>query len=195
MLANAAMLVLGCGLLPFLRLARTRRELLTRAPLGYAVGVAATGIVAANLALAHVPVGRILLPVLAAVALLLGIRRVPRASEPWRRPRLGELPALAVLACTLVLAVPAARLFAVKPLFEFDGWAIWAARARASRSPASRRATRDRRKPERRSAGKAQPLCGPATRVGDYSSYRRDSSLAGSDKRQAQTLIKASVLL
>ena len=131
LLANAVMLVLGCGLLPFLRLARTRRELLTRAPLGYAVGMAATGIVAANLTLAHVPVGRILLPVLAAVALLFGIRRVPRASEPWHRPRLGELPPLVVLGLTLVLAVPAARLFAVKPLREFDGWAIWAARARA----------------------------------------------------------------
>ncbi len=44
LIANLLMLVLGCGLLPFLHLARTRRELVTRAPLGYAVGLAATGI-------------------------------------------------------------------------------------------------------------------------------------------------------
>lgn len=130
-LANATMLAFGCGLLPFLRLAVTRRELFTRAPLGYAVGVAATGVLAANLAIVHVPVGRILLPVLAGVSLLFGIRRVPASTVPWHLPRIRELPALAVLAATLILAVPAARLFAVKPLIEYDGWAIWGARARA----------------------------------------------------------------
>jgi hypothetical protein len=129
--ANVVMLALGCGLLPFLRLARTRRELLTRAPLGYAVGIAATGVVAANLAIVDVPIGRILLPVLAVAALVLGIRRVPASHLPWRRPPLREVPALGLLAATLLVVVPAARLFAVKPLSEFDGWAIWAARARA----------------------------------------------------------------
>ena len=80
-LANVLMLVLGCGLLPFLHLARTRRELLTRAPLGYAVGLAATGILGADLAVAYVPVGRILLPVAG------GGLAVPRpAPRPRRRP-------------------------------------------------------------------------------------------------------------
>ena len=51
------MLVLGAGLLPLLRLARTRRELLLRLPLAYAVGLAATGILAADLAVVDVPVG------------------------------------------------------------------------------------------------------------------------------------------
>ena len=74
------MLLLGCGLLPFLRLARSRRELLTRAPLGYAVGLAATGIIAADLAVVHVPVGRILLPLLALGSLALGLWR-PRGAR------------------------------------------------------------------------------------------------------------------
>ena len=130
LLANVLMLVLGCGLLPFLRLARTRRELLTRAPLGYAVGLAATGILGADLAVAYVPLGRVLLPVLAAVSLFLGLRRVPGEGRP-RRQSISGLPALAVLAATLFVAVPMARLLAVKPLAERDGWEIWAARARA----------------------------------------------------------------
>jgi hypothetical protein len=130
-LANVAMLVLGCGLLPFLRLAGSRRELLTRAPLGYAVGLAATGILAAELAVFHVELGRILLPLLALVVLVLGLLRVARSGGPLHRPRLRDAVPLAILACTLLLAVPAARLYAVKPLSESDGWWIWGLRARA----------------------------------------------------------------
>ena len=129
-LANVLMLLLGCGLLPFLRLARTRRELVTRAPLGYAVGLAATGIAGADLAVAYVPVGRALLPILAALSLFLGLRRVPGGGRPRKEP-IAQLPALVVLAATLFVAVPMARLLAVKPLAERDGWEIWATRARA----------------------------------------------------------------
>ena len=59
--ANVLMPVLGAGLLPLLRLARTRRELLRRPPLAYAVGLAATGILSADLALVDIPVGWIAL--------------------------------------------------------------------------------------------------------------------------------------
>ncbi len=135
LLANVLMLLLGCGLLPFLRLARSRRELLTRAPLGYAVGLAATGILAAELAVVHVPLGRVLLPVFAVASLGLGLWRagpgLPLRRPPLRRPDVRDLAPLIVLACTLLLFVPAARLFAVKPLRESDGWWIWGLRARA----------------------------------------------------------------
>ena len=56
-----------------LRLARTRRELLTKLPLAYAVGLAATGVIAAELAVVNVPVGRIGLPLLAGVSLFAGL--------------------------------------------------------------------------------------------------------------------------
>jgi hypothetical protein len=49
------MLALGAGLVPMLRSVRSRRELLVRLPLAYPVGIAATGIVSAHLALVHVP--------------------------------------------------------------------------------------------------------------------------------------------
>ena len=71
------MLVLGAGLLPLLRLAHTRRELLTRLPLAYAVGHRgrrdprrATSRCCTSRS------GWIGLPLLAAVSLVLGLRRL-----------------------------------------------------------------------------------------------------------------------
>jgi len=85
--ANVLMLALGSGLLPLLRLARTRRDLLTRLPLGYAVGLAATGILAADLAVVDVTVGWITLPLLAAGSLALGLRSLPPGAPlRLRRP-------------------------------------------------------------------------------------------------------------
>jgi hypothetical protein len=129
--ANLLILGLGTGLLPLLRLAGTRRDLLVKLPLGYAIGLAATGVIASELALVHVPVGWLALALLAAGSLVLGLRRVECGSLRPRRPRIGELPALVVLAVAAAFLVSAARLFAVKPLWETDGWLIWALRARA----------------------------------------------------------------
>jgi hypothetical protein len=130
--ANALMLVLGAGLLPQLRLARTRREIAARLPLAYAVGVAATGIVAADLAVVEIPVGWIALAILATLSLAFGLRRAgPGGGGAGLLPRAGELPALAILGVATAFLVWAARLFAVKPLADSDGWAIWGLRARA----------------------------------------------------------------
>jgi len=97
--ANLLMLALGCGLLPLLRLARTRREVLGRLPLAYAVGLAATGILTADLAVVDVPVGRLVLPLLAVASLVLGLRRLPgggparpRVPRPQDRPPGGRRP-------------------------------------------------------------------------------------------------------
>ena len=131
--ANVLMLVVGAGLLPLLRLAQTRRELLGRLPLAYAVGLAATGILAADLAVVDVPVGWVLLGVFAVVAAVLGLRRLP-GGRPLLRPlgrRRLDLPAYALLGVTAAFAVPAAKLLAVNPLNAIDGWVIWGLRARA----------------------------------------------------------------
>jgi hypothetical protein len=129
--ANVLMLVLGAGLLPPLRLARSWRQLLTRLPLAYAVGLAATGILAADLAVVAVPVGWIVLSVLTAASVLVGLWRLPRGE--WRRPKIAftALPSYAVLAVTVAFVVPFFRLATVKPLYAIDGWAIWGTRARA----------------------------------------------------------------
>src|SRR5689334_13938601 len=97
---NLLMLALGTGLLPLLRLAGSRRELLERAPLAYLVGIVATGVAAAELAVVDMPVGWLALALLAAAALVLGLRRVGATAATPRRPLdSGVLaPSLALLA-------------------------------------------------------------------------------------------------
>src|SRR5207302_3694880 len=130
-LANAWLLAFGAGLLPLLRLARTPSQLLARLPLAYAVGLAAWGILAAELALAHVPAGWLELVLLTVAAGALGLRRLEWAASGARPRLVRELPSLAVLAVGVAFLVNAARLFAVKPLSEIDGWSIWGLRAHA----------------------------------------------------------------
>ena len=131
--ANLLMLGFGIGLLPLLRLAVTPGELVRRIPLAYAVGLAGTGIVAALLALLGLGVGRVTLPLLALASLALGLRRLERGTPPEPASRFSPLvlPAFAVLAVAVVYVASAARLSAVKPLLENDGWALWGLRARA----------------------------------------------------------------
>jgi hypothetical protein len=132
-LANLLMLVVGIGLLPVLRLGSTPRSVVLQLPLAYAVGLAATGVVGANLALIDVPIGRVGLPLLAVAALALGSRRLERRRPPDRRPRalLQLVPAAAVLVVVGAYLGNAARLLAVKPLVENDSWALWGLRTRA----------------------------------------------------------------
>ncbi|HET9674275.1 MAG TPA: hypothetical protein VFP31_05635 [Gaiellaceae bacterium] len=136
LLANALYFAIGVGLLPLLRIAPDRAALGQRLPLAYAVGVAATGIVAAHLALIDVPLGLVELVVLAAVVLFLGLRRVRDASgsEPQTRP--GEplwsrLVGAGALVLALVLLAHAWSTYEIRPLLEWDGWAIWGTKARA----------------------------------------------------------------
>jgi hypothetical protein len=131
--SNVLMLAVGAGLLPVLQLAETPHELLVRLPLAYAVGIAATGVLAANLALVDVSVGRVGLPLLAAGSLAFGLPRLDRhpRTTTRTRPPWQLAPALALLLVTAAYLVNAARLFAVKPLIENDSWALWGTRARA----------------------------------------------------------------
>ena len=76
--ANALYLAIGIALLPLLRVARTRAELWAKLGLAYMLGVAATGALAALLALIGVPVGLLELAVLAVLAGVLAWRRTRR---------------------------------------------------------------------------------------------------------------------
>ncbi len=129
--ANVVMLALGCGLLPLLRLARTRRDLLARLPLAYAVGLGATGVLAAELAVFGVAVGPVLLSLVAVVVLAAGLPGLP-AGERWRpqRPGAKEIPGLVLLAITSVYVLAGVRLAAVAPLAP-SGLSFWDTRARA----------------------------------------------------------------
>jgi hypothetical protein len=129
---------IGAGLLPLLRIAPTWRLLVRRLGLAYLIGVAATGILAAHLALLDAPLGLLELTLLAVVVVVLGWRRLRRTESDlpplrapatpvaWANAALGAA-ALAVLG---VLLVHATRAYAVRPLKEWDGWAIWATKAK-----------------------------------------------------------------
>jgi hypothetical protein len=102
------------------------------------LGVAAVGALSTYLALLDVPVGLLELGLLALIA---GIpawrlaRRLPR--EPRETVSLGwidivsRVVGVASFAIALVLLAHAERAFEVRPLVEWDGWAIWGMKARA----------------------------------------------------------------
>ncbi len=73
-----------------------------------------------------------MLALLAAATAVAGLRTLPRSTRSYARGSLWlSLPAYALLAVTAAFAVPFARLLTVKPLTDFDAWAIWVMRARA----------------------------------------------------------------
>jgi hypothetical protein len=138
--ANALYLVIGIELLPLLRIARTRAELTARLGLAYMVGVAATGVLSAHLALIHVPVGLTELVVLALILGVVAWRRLRSlADRPSDTLSLGggrlvvasRIVGVAAFVVALVLLAHAFNAFSVRPLVEWDGWAIWAMKARA----------------------------------------------------------------
>jgi len=135
LLANALYFAIGAGLLPLLRIAPDRASLVERLPLAYPVGVAATGIVAAHLALIDVPLGLVELVVIAAVALFFGLRRVREANTSNRlllaEPPWSRVVGAVALAVSLVLLAHAWATYEIRPLLEWDGWAIWGTRSRA----------------------------------------------------------------
>jgi hypothetical protein len=68
MLLNGLIFLLGLGLLPLLRITSDSRELRSRWPLAYMIGVATLGTVGATLELVHVPLGLAEVAVLAVAA-------------------------------------------------------------------------------------------------------------------------------
>jgi hypothetical protein len=138
--ANVLYLAIGVALLPLLRIARTREQLFARLGLAYVVGVAATGILAAHLALIGVPVGLVELVIVTVAVAIPGWRRAHRlpskpseAAAPAnaRVARASRVVGVGSFLLALVLLAHAARTYRVRPLVEWDGWAIWAMKARA----------------------------------------------------------------
>jgi hypothetical protein len=136
--AQVLYLAIGAGLLPLLGIAPTRETLVRRIGLAYLVGVAVIGALAANLALVHLTMGLLPLSLLAALSLALGIARLQRGpaglrldSPPRTFDRVSGTVAAASTAALVVLLAFATRAFVVKPLTEWDGWAIWGLKARA----------------------------------------------------------------
>jgi len=127
--ANALIFCIGLGLLPWLGAARSWRQLVARCGLAYLCGLVATGILAANLALAHVSFGWFALALTAAVSVVSAAWHL-RGSERPVRPR-PSWPALGAAAALAAVLAEYARAFAVAPLNRYDAWAIWALKGHA----------------------------------------------------------------
>jgi len=122
----------------------------------FAVGAAALACVRsagwAHLGVA-LPLGLVLIAIPSSYAVLLGIPVSLAATivgagivaaglwtaKPWSRlprlprlsrPGVGELAALGIAAIIAVVLLYASRTFAVRPLIEWDSWAVWTAKAR-----------------------------------------------------------------
>jgi hypothetical protein len=127
--ANALIVCVGLGVLPWLGVARSWRELLSRCGLAYLCGLVVTGILAAHLALVHVSFGWLALALAAAVSVVSGVWHLRGSERPvWTRPR---WPAMGAAAALAALLVEYARAFAVAPLNRYDAWAIWALKGHA----------------------------------------------------------------
>jgi len=129
LLLQLLFLVLGAGALPVLGIARDRAQLVARLPLAYLAGVAIAGIVAAHLALLDAGVGVAEVSVLAALFWLVAWRRL-RTPVAIRRPPFHIAGAI-LFVLALVLIAHLTRMLETRPLYEWDGWAIWATKARA----------------------------------------------------------------
>jgi hypothetical protein len=133
---NVVYLALGVGLIGFLRAARSWSELAAKLGLAYLTGVCVAGIAAAELAVADVPLRPVPLAVAAALVLGAGLVRFRRGLQPSGRRGEARLwgsrliGAAALVQAGLLLGV-AGSAFAVRPLWEWDGWAIWGFKARA----------------------------------------------------------------
>jgi hypothetical protein len=89
---------------------------------------------ASYLALLHIGVGWVTTALAMVAAVLLALRRLRRtgsaADERLAPPALETLVALPFVVVTVVVLANASRTFAVRPLVEWDSWALWAAKAR-----------------------------------------------------------------
>src|SRR5438105_907513 len=136
LLLNMIFLALGVGVIGLMRGARTWRELAARLGLAYLAGTCIAGIAAAELAVVNVTLGIPALAALATVTFVAGLVRFRRGIEravPRDEARLwgSRVIGVAALVQTGVLLVVAGTAFAVRPLWEWDGWAIWGLKARA----------------------------------------------------------------
>jgi hypothetical protein len=133
---NVVYVALGVGVIGLLRGARSWRDLSAKAGLAYLAGLSFAGIAAAELAVVDVPLAPLPLAVVAALVLVAGLRRFTRGLEPRARAREHRLwgsrliGAAALVQTGLLLGV-AGTAFAVRPLWDWDGWAIWGFKARA----------------------------------------------------------------
>ena len=135
LLLQLVFLALGAGALPALGIVHGPAQLRARLPLAYLVGVALAGIVAADLALLNAGVGVTELVVLTILVWLVAWRRLRGSSgRVTQRSKAGVWVGIVggiALALAFLLLAHVMHMLETRPLYEWDGWAIWATKARA----------------------------------------------------------------
>jgi len=138
-LANVAYWLVGVGAFLALGIVGRRESTWAWIPAAYLFGVAIVVIPSTYLALLGVAVGWTAITLAAVALFVVGVLRVRRespaeAQEPLRRPSTGTTARIALTVALFALAawvlVVAGRAFAVSPLLTWDGWAVWAVKAR-----------------------------------------------------------------
>ena len=137
-LLNALFCAGGAGLMVTVRIAPTRRDVLSRLPLAYMIGLASFGMLGATLELISVPLGLIEVGVLAGACVGGGVLALLSSANgdlstyvPAKGSRAAWILAAVLLLVSLVLIARAGHAWVVRPLREYDGWAIWGLKARA----------------------------------------------------------------
>jgi hypothetical protein len=135
--AFAVLTATGLGTLTVFGVAGTPRELVGVAGLAPLAGMALTGSIGALLATVHVPLGVAGAVVVGIATIAVGtfrLRPTVRTSSP-PAPRIWSPVDVVLVAGALVaiavVCIDALRLFRLKGLAEYDGWAIWGMKARA----------------------------------------------------------------
>ena len=131
--ADALVTLVGLGLLVVLGIAPTSGELRRRAALAPLTGMAAVGVLGATVEPLHIGIGPVVLLLLASASIAAGFWRLQPGSSPhvpaWTRVDrtvvVGSVIALGIVIATAIAS------FRVKPLAEYDGWAMWAMKGRA----------------------------------------------------------------
>jgi hypothetical protein len=133
--ANVAYALIGVGLAAALGAFDRRPRTLANAVVGLPLGICVVTLLSSYAALAGVPLGPTSLSLLAVAAAGAGAFRLRRVQSDGPGPRspgsavsraASVVPALGIV----VVLVAATRTMAVKPVLEWDGWVLWATKAR-----------------------------------------------------------------
>ena len=136
LLLNVTFLALGVGVIGLFRAAGNWADLVAKLGLAYLAGVCIAALAAAALAIVNVSIGPVTLALVAASVLVAGLVRFARGlapAAPLEEARLwgSRVIGVAALLQTGLLLGVAGTAFAVRPFWEWDGWAIWGFKARA----------------------------------------------------------------
>ncbi len=131
--ANLLFAVIGAGVLAAARITRTTGSLVERWGLAPLTGMATVGIIGTIFEPLHLGVTVPVVIALALASIVLLALRLERAPRTPRPPWLDADRIVGVAAAIGLVAVGAvvALTFWVKPIVEYDSWAMWAMKARA----------------------------------------------------------------